>query len=322
MRGDIFFFVGFLFILFLIWLATGGPERPISFAGPYITPITSPTTDSEGYRLTGAGTRAETGSSSRSSSVSRSLSSLQKKLAELQESVSETARTGAQSPYAGVVSLRVSSSALRSSDPDNEYLTISVSSRADEAISLQNWRIVSREMGESFVIPKAVNLMRTGQVNTELPLTLSPGQTAVINMGESPVDVSFRENICSGYLDQFRTFTPSLSHKCPTATSEFDRFYTGANADDCEDYLKTVSRCKVPLDEDISMSCQNFVDSHLSYNDCVVYHQGDSNFYSSQWRLYVNYESDDNDHDDFFTESEDTIKLIDENGLTVDSVEY
>jgi hypothetical protein len=50
MRADGLFVITAIFFIFAAWVATGGPTRPISQAGPYITPVTRSGEESQGYR--------------------------------------------------------------------------------------------------------------------------------------------------------------------------------------------------------------------------------------------------------------------------------
>ena len=52
MKADALFVIACLFMIYLAWIVTGGPSRPISKAGPYITPVTRPGEESQGYRVT------------------------------------------------------------------------------------------------------------------------------------------------------------------------------------------------------------------------------------------------------------------------------
>ena len=52
MKADALFVIACLFMVYLAWVITGGPNRPISKAGPYITPVTRPGEESQGYRVT------------------------------------------------------------------------------------------------------------------------------------------------------------------------------------------------------------------------------------------------------------------------------
>ena len=49
MRSEFLFFLAMLVVFFVLWLAGGGPSKPISFAGPYITPITNVDQTQVGY---------------------------------------------------------------------------------------------------------------------------------------------------------------------------------------------------------------------------------------------------------------------------------
>ncbi|MEK7602552.1 MAG: hypothetical protein AAB472_03640 [Patescibacteria group bacterium] len=51
MKTDALFVVMCILFLFAAWVATGGPTRPVSTAGPYITPVTRSGEESQGYRI-------------------------------------------------------------------------------------------------------------------------------------------------------------------------------------------------------------------------------------------------------------------------------
>ena len=51
MQADGLFVITCLFFLFAAWVATGGPARPISQQGPFITPVAQPGQGQQGYRL-------------------------------------------------------------------------------------------------------------------------------------------------------------------------------------------------------------------------------------------------------------------------------
>lgn len=52
MKADALFVIACLFMIYVAWIVTGGPTRPISKTGPYITPITRSGEESQGYRVT------------------------------------------------------------------------------------------------------------------------------------------------------------------------------------------------------------------------------------------------------------------------------
>jgi hypothetical protein len=51
MKTDALFVIMCIVFLFVAWVATGGPSRPISTAGPFITPVSRPGEESQGYRI-------------------------------------------------------------------------------------------------------------------------------------------------------------------------------------------------------------------------------------------------------------------------------
>lgn len=52
MKADVFLVLACFLVIYLAWVVTGGPNRPISKAGPYITPVTRSGEESQGYRVT------------------------------------------------------------------------------------------------------------------------------------------------------------------------------------------------------------------------------------------------------------------------------
>jgi hypothetical protein len=52
MKADALLVIACLVMIYVAWIVTGGPSRPISKAGPYITPITRSGEQSQGYRVT------------------------------------------------------------------------------------------------------------------------------------------------------------------------------------------------------------------------------------------------------------------------------
>jgi hypothetical protein len=314
MRSDLFLFFGILIFIFVVWVATGGPSRPISFSGPFITPITTVGGHGVGYGLS-RGTSTATSSAT----IQRSLSAAQQDIINLQKSLVANTHFGPVSPFKGLVTIRHSVGSLRTSDPNKEYLTISVSTRASSGIGITGWRIESEVSGNNMRIPSGVSLPKSTLVNDSAPIVLSPGETAIITTGESPVGMSFRENMCTGYFDQFQNFTPSLPNICPSASDDFDRFFPGSSRtyDACKAVIKTVSRCEVPLKTPpLSSDCQNFIDKYIYYNGCVAAHTADKGFFGTTWRIFVSRDKE------FFTKTHDTIKLLDLDEKTVDLLSY
>lgn len=334
MRADIFFFLAIFVFIFVAWVATGGPQRPISTAGPFITPVTNTGQEQEGYGgnwwdipKTESNWWDSTwgGSSSRSSSNNSDTNSAQRELWRTQDTLEELQREtqdarlfGTPSPHKGKVSISNSVKPLESEDEDLEYITLTSSSR--ENIDITGWKLVSVRHKTYGFIPRGTTLYRSGSVNQTAAIVLQPGDRAIVTTGRSPVGVSFRENSCSGYLADRQDFVPELRTSCPAPLDDFERFYDGASRDyqACKDAVRRAPRCETPTDRDgASDACYRFMRSYYTYNSCITYHANDRDFWGRTWRVYLG-----RTRDDLWASSNDTIKLLDANGLTVDTFSY
>ncbi|HYE22900.1 MAG TPA: hypothetical protein VEA92_00410 [Candidatus Paceibacterota bacterium] len=326
MKADALFFLAIFVFIFVAWVSTGGPKRPISFAGPFITPVTNTGQEQEGYGSWRAALEGEDNwwngawsgfvdHNPRESSIGQA----QEDLADAQRALQEARLFGPASVYKDIVTLSANTGALAADDPDEEYLTISVSGRAEGPISMSGWRLVSVRTKESATLPSAVSVFRSGSVNQTTPLALSPGERAIVSTGRSPVGASFRENSCSGYLSARQDFVPELAKSCPSPMDDFERFYSGSASDyqACKTAVQNGTRCERPSQGGASNACDNFIREHYSYNGCVTYHASDRNFFGSTWRLYLG-----ESRDDLWPTRNETIKLLDAAGNTVDIVTY
>lgn len=308
MQANVLLIAGIILFVFLAWTSTGGPERSISWQPAFTSPFTL-----------ASSSISDTGAERSERDAERELARIQDEVVDLQRSAVSAARFGPASPYKDRVMLTLGTSAT-SDDPDREYVTISVSTKEEEAVNVTGWRLSSSAEGRTIPIPTGVNLPRSSIVNVEEAVALQPGDRAIVIVGESPVGYSFRENMCTGYFDQFQEFYPALAHQCPYAVDDFDRFYYGSarTLDSCRAYLRNANRCEIPRDIPSSLGgeCEAFIDTHLDYNGCVDMHLGDRDFLSSTWRVYLERESG------FFTADHDTVKLLDADGKTVDLVSY
>lgn len=307
LRGDGLLFLGILAFIFLVWLATGGPSRPISFAGPFITPITTVGDRSEGY---GDGV-----------SLSReTLFNTQQELRDLQEQLRDARVFGEPSPYRGQVTLSRSTGGARATSAREEYIAIQHTGRSDETIYISGWQVVSAASGKRATIPLGTKTFRKGQVNQGVAIGLAPGDIAIVSTGRSPVGLSFKENMCTGYLAESQTFTPRLGNFCPAPIDEFNLYYANAVRDDaCYEYVRDeLSRCDADSrpSSRLSSSCRAFITDTLSYNGCVQKHQFDAYFEEDTWRIYVN------ESRELWKSERETIKLLDAQGKTVDLITY
>ena len=311
MASDIIFFLGVILFFFVLWFASGGPTKPISFAGPYITPITDVDSVQEGY---GDGSYTPTGGQS----IWADIFGLQNSLAGLQRGSSDARLFGEASPKRGLVTVS-GYGGVSETDPDKEYVSIYAS--GNEPVDITGWEIESGATHEKARIGLGAALPKAGRVNEADRIVLQPGDEAMIISGESPIGASFKENKCTGYFQSRQTFYPPLALMCPSAYDEFDRFYTRNELrdDTCYELVQSTQTCTTPKESGkLSSACLSLIDDHLTYNGCVASHRNDADFSTHFWRIYLERDEDE----EMWKSSRDAVKLIDENGLTVDLLTY
>lgn len=319
MQHDAWFFVGIFAFIFLIWIATGGPSRPISFSGPTLA---QPQELGGGTYLSfpranfGFGTGSEIhlpGSSDGDGSVSGTSNT------QTQTSVSGVA-FGSPSPYRGSVSLYHYVSGAGSADPNNESITVSVNQNAGTVIDLTGWTIKSESSGNASIIPKGTETPMSGVVNEVQDIVLSPGTSADVSSGRSPIGASFRENKCIGYFNQYQKFSPALPLNCPAPEDEIISVYGDNYIRDaaCISYVNNLPRCQTQLTPPVgaSSACQQFLVTYLNYNGCVDAHKNDTDFQGDTWRIYLGRTTP------LFRSKNEVVKLLDRDGKTVDAFSY
>jgi len=247
---------------------------------------------------------------------------IQAELAQVEKELEQVEKYGETSPYKGMVTMRKSAAALRSTNADKERIQLDASNKNESKVTITGWRLESAITGRSVSIPKAVYLVFAGSSNSKLPVLLMPGDTAYITTGRSPIGQSFKVNKCTGYYTQFQTFVPSISRKCPLPEEEI-LFYTRDTSifleNDCMDFVDRMSRCRIPtkaLPLTLSYACQEAIIDEINYNSCVDKHKNDEDFRIPDWRIYLRRDTE------LWRDKRELIKLLDENGKTVDYYSY
>jgi len=241
-----------------------------------------------------------------------------------------------------------SGNASRAYQPYEEYVTID--NRSGQSVNITGWTVRNAkdertyELGgslrsfaaDSVRIPGASLYVSPNGISPIRDVILSNGETAVITTGsmgqQSPYKItSFKENICSGYLDASSdyTFTPPLTRNCPRPINE-----PGVSGLDtkCKEFINRMQSCHTPEFKNtdrngdycsncvdgvqLSSSCTAFIKERYNYQGCIAYHAGDPNFSLRTWRIFLGsgWELWANDHD--------VIKLFDNLGNLVDYKGY
>ena len=199
--SDGVFYTLVIVFFFLLWLASGGPTKPISFAGAFITPITNLGQTQSGYgpKLT-----------------------LNTKISAVGGSAGVSSSTGIPdtSPYAGDVVLTHSVSS-DGTDPAQEYIGLVVTDAEKQSVTISGWKLVSTVSGSSATIPQGVPTLKLGSVNLQ-PIVMTPGNQAYLTTGASPVNVSFEQNTCVNYISNAQNYT-----NCVTKNQSDSGFLTG-----------------------------------------------------------------------------------------------
>lgn len=222
------------------------------------------------------------------------------------------------SPYSGKVF--ISEHTATESGVSKEFIQLTASDSNTAPIPLTNWVLQSAVSGVRVGIPLAAPLFVLGAVNSVQPIYLEPGASVFITTAISPVGASFRENICSGYLNELQKFTPELSNECPAPseslpmTAENLRIYGSS----CFDYLNTLNQCHFPttLPGDLSSACRSYISNTTSYNGCTNTYRNRTSFNLPAFRTYLGLSTE------LWANSHDVIHLLDEQGRTVDVLTY
>lgn len=221
---------------------------------------------------------------------------------------------GNPSPYRGSISLRTDGAATN--DPRAQFVTLSAETSATGVVSLSKWSLQSAVTGQRAYFPRGASLFTQGAVNAESDIALSPGMTAIVSTGVSPVGVSFRVNGCSSYLAQMQSFTPGLTAWCPATGVETIGARSYGTA--CAAYVSSIPACTIvtSVPSQVGSACTMFVLDEFSYNGCVREHRSDNGFLGSEWRIYLGATRA------LWKSDHDVIRLLDESGRTVDVASY
>ncbi len=240
---------------------------------------------------------------------------------ELQQKVDSYERRQPVSRYAGKV--QFNRSAAGNKNPDREYLTLTVNQGVG-AINISDWYLESYVTEKKLAIPNGTEVYRDGGViNKTRPIVLEPGQRAYLITGESPVNVSFQENMCIGYLRNEEKFYPNISNNCPAPRDLLKR-YSNVELDDdsCYEFIERQWGCNTvddrnPEFDDLSGTCRKFIDTYLNYNSCVDQFSWRTDFEKDDdWYIY--FERDE----EVWREKREIIRLMDEYDAVVAVIEY
>ncbi len=182
--------------------------------------------------------------------------------------------------------------------------------------NITNWRLKTNS-GE-FSIPKAVADYKPGG-GERTSIVLNSREYVNFYSWGSPLVNGLRVNKCIGFLNNFYDFSPSFSNSCPRSFSSRDEIavFTG----ECQSFVLSLRRCQQPTAEELNKfsgpanrDCHAFLRT-INYGNCYSKHAKDSDFWSREWRVWLNRALP-------FDPRHDRVLLLDENGLLVDVRTY
>lgn len=203
---------------------------------------------------------------------------------------------------------------VKERDVQQEYVVISARADMRAERQLTGWRIRSTVSGRSVTIPRAAADVRRHEVTAQEPVTLAAGEQAIIITGASPLGVSFRENICTGYLAQFQQFTPPLAQACPSPRAALAQSEAADDAA-CAAYVASLPACTTALSPPVELAdaCRELVREALTYSGCRATHANENGYALPIWRLYLDRK------EELWRSSGERLELIDPQGRVVDT---
>lgn len=319
MHEDVRWLLGVIVIFGLIWFVSGGLNKssttalaPASNGGAGEFSHIGGTSGSAAQNQnngTEAGRRLTT-----AEEISKSLTEAGLEAAQIKKELEALEKASHISPLQGKIA--IANIRTSSADAGNEYVLLKASENNKEKILISGLRLQSEASGFGALIKNGAYLPFQNSINKEEPIFLNPGDIAYIITGGSPLGMSFRLNLCTGFYSQYQNFAPGLASRCPVPRNEPIPVQLSSN-DQCLDYIDSLPGCRVITPPaTIPPECAHFVTEEFNYTKCVDRHRNDSNFYSPDWRVYLGRS------EPLWKPRRELIKLFDQNGKVVDTITY
>lgn len=303
--------------LAFIWFFTGGAERQIAHDGVFLNPP-APLDNGQAYGNAYVGSD---GNGKVKLDLPEKPSIFIKSTASNLEGFFIPSKKTDDVEISSILAKKLSFDGLagaRNTDPGEEYVRIIANEYAKGSVSLASTTLRGTATEKDIPLPKAVEFLTLGVTALKSPVLLPPDARALITSGRSPVGTSFRVNMCTGYLDQFQTYTPALRKECPRPEEELAKTNLSTESA-CVKFVETLPRCRIyqgKFPADISSACKAFVSEKLNYNTCALAHKTDTGFYKNEWRLFLDQTNE------LWKKSGEIIRLLDEKGNTIDALSY
>lgn len=206
--------------------------------------------------------------------------------------------------------------------PSEEYISIRHGSgffgskSGEERVDVTGWRIQSTR--SSGLIPRAFNISEIDAV--EQDIFLPPGGEVVVVTGMPDYSPNFRENACTAYLNETKSFTPSLSNSCIDESRNRSVLLNLGFSGACIDAIQSIPSCTMARGSFpasvYGADCVDYMVEHLSYVGCVADYRDRKDFLKNTWHVSLKRSQK------LYDSRHDRVKLYDQNDLLVDEFEY
>lgn len=203
-------------------------------------------------------------------------------------------------------------------------LSLSSQLNPQEKINITGWQIKGKN--GIFTIPQGAEKYDSLNPLSKEDIMIKAGDRIRVSGNPSPLGIgetNFRPNKCLGYLADSNNFTIPILQNCPQPRTDRLPRYLSQN---CQEYVKNRSSCESKPYEKLKQSgifddpnCLNYIESNFNYSSCFSAYSLDSDFASSEWHIYINRFGRG---PEIMNEKNDTIYLLDKEGLPVDRFSY
>lgn len=214
---------------------------------------------------------------------------------------------------------------IKKVNPPNPYsyspaqvLTLSAEPGNNEPIFITGWKLRGNRSGDTFVPFGIADMSPVNLGGVETRIALSPGEYANFYTNASAIKRNFRLNKCTGFLNNFYAFVPTLPNDCPKL---FERGEAVTFSGTCQSFLFSLRACAniSPNDRnrfgsEQDLGCRAIMDRY-NFGYCYNKFRSQANFFSKEWRIWL-------DNRPNFDRQHDRILLFDNAGLLVDEYIY
>jgi hypothetical protein len=310
-----------LLALFGFWLLSGGYNSNLAKGRPFLRPFDFNNSYGSGSQIDLL-PKGDFSFSNQSQTDqiknAKDPQAIQREIDRISAEIKKAQDAATLSEYNGKIRLHIGN--ISGTDSRGEYLEVDTNQGFQSQVLITGWKLRSTVTGKEVVIGKGVLLPVTNQINSEDPIFIHAGDTIYINTGRSPIGLSFRTNLCTGYFTQFQAYNPSLRIDCPRPDSEALPYIDANNIDACQEYISNLNSCRIPVQlptvSSIGYECFSYIRDKINYPTCITNHKNDVGFYKSDWRIFLGLD------ERLWKDRYETIELIDLRGKIVGTVAF